>query len=685
MALFLAKAGGGAYSDAGATLEPLASETATGTSADHVEHHDGAGPRAPALPSPVATFGLGALTIGALGVVFGDLGTSPLYTIQTVFAADNGRIPGTREAVYGVVSMVLWSLFVVVTIKYVGLVMRADNDGEGGMMALVALVRRLKDRIGIPAFGLLIALGIFGASLFFGDAMVTPAISVLSAVEGLKVVSPSFEDAVIPIALVVLLALFAVQRFGTGTVGRFFGPVMVIWFTAIALIGAVEIAKGPGILAALSPTYALAFTFNHPTLVPVALTGVVLCITGVEALYADMGHFGRRAISQAWLFVAFPALLLNYMGQGARVLSDPAARANPFFLSVPGFARVPMVLLATVATVIASQAVIAGAFSLGRSAAQLGYLPRLTVRHTSSVEYGQVYLPAINAFVAVAVVLLILGFRSAENLAAAYGVAVTGTILITTVLFFVVARARWRVPVWLAVAGGMFFGGIDLLFFGSNLTKLLAGGWFPVAVGVGAFCVFTTWNRGRAIVSDVREDEEGPLQEFIDALHTGDPSVRRVSGTAVFMTASSSSTPWALKANVEHNHVLHEQVLIVSVDVRNTPSVLERERVTLDDLGYADDGIWHITVHYGFDESPDVPAALALCTPGDLKQPIDLDEASYFVSRTALRRGGDQLQRRMPRWREALFLTLARHAANPVEYFNLPIERTVVMGGQIVV
>jgi KUP system potassium uptake protein len=469
-----------------------------GISADHVEHHDGSGPRPPALPSPAATFGLGALTIGALGVVFGDLGTSPLYTLQTVFAADNGRIPGTREAVYGVVSMVLWSLFLVVTVKYVGLVMSADNDGEGGMMALVALIRQLRDRIGIPAFGVLIALGIFGASLFFGDAMVTPAISVLSAVEGLKVVSPSLGSVVVPIALVVLLALFAVQRFGTGTVGRFFGPVMVVWFIAVAVVGANEIVKKPGILAALSPTYALAFAFAHPTLVPIALTGVVLCVTGVEALYADMGHFGRRTISQAWLFVAFPALLLNYMGQGARVLADPAARANPFFLTVPGFAQVPMVLLATVATVIASQSVIAGAFSLGRSATQLGYLPRLTVRHTSSVEFGQVYLPAVNAFVMVAVVALILGFRSSAHLAAAYGVAVTGTILITTVLFFVVARARWRIPIWLAITGGVFFGGIDLLFFGSNLTKLLAGGWFPVAVGLGAFCVFVTWNRGRA-------------------------------------------------------------------------------------------------------------------------------------------------------------------------------------------
>jgi KUP system potassium uptake protein len=524
-----------------------AGSIATEASADLVEHHDGAGPRGPAVPPPVATLGLGALAVGALGVVYGDIGTSPLYSLQTVFAADHGRIPVNRSAVYGVISMIIWTLLIVVTFKYVALVMRADNDGEGGMMALVALIRRLRDRTGIAGFGLLIVLGVFGASLFFGDAMITPAISVLSAVEGLKIVDPSLGEAVIPIALAVLLVLFAAQRFGTGTVGRLFGPVMIVWFCTIAVAGAVEVARAPGILEAASPTWALSFAVTHTILFLVAITGVVLCITGVEALYGDMGHFGRPAIARAWLWLVFPALLLNYMGQGAHVLAHPAARANPFFLLVPGWAQVPLVLLATVATVIASQSVIAGAFSLGRQAAQLGYLPRLTVRHTSHAEVGQVYLPAINAIVLVAVVLLVLGFRSSANLAAAYGVAVTGTILITTVLFFTVARARWRIPLWMVIAGGVFFGSFDLLFFGVNLTKLAAGGWFPVVVGLGVFTVFMTWNRGRERVTVARERVEGPLRKFVEEVHATRPPLRRVPGTAVFLHAQADSTPWALR------------------------------------------------------------------------------------------------------------------------------------------
>jgi KUP system potassium uptake protein len=457
---------------------------------------------------------------------------------------------------------------------------------------------------------------------------------------------------------------------------------MVVWFCTLAVLGAAEVFRHPGILAALSPTFALSFAVTHTILFLVAITGVVLCITGVEALYGDMGHFGRSAISRAWLFVAFPALAFNYMGQGAHVLAHPAAAANPFFLVVPGWAQVPMVLLATVATVIASQSVIAGAFSLGRQAAQLGFLPRLTVRHTSHFEAGQVYLPAINAIVLIAVILLILGFRSSANLAAAYGVAVTGTILITTILFFTVARARWRIPLWMVIAGGVFFGGIDLLFFGVNLTKLAAGGWFPVVVGLGVFTVFMTWNRGRERVTVVREHVEGPLREFVEEVHAAEPPLPRVAGTAVFLHPQPDTTPWALRANVEHNHTLHEAVLIVAVDVHNVPFVSGRDRVSIDDLGYADDGIFHVTAHYGFDESPDVPAAVALAAQRGLECAVELEEASYFVSRIALRRD-DRDQPVLERWRKSLFLTMARHAANPVEYFNLPIDRTVVMGGHV--
>jgi KUP system potassium uptake protein len=638
----------------------------------------------PHMQPQVAALGVGALALGALGIVFGDIGTSPLYALQTVFAADHGKIPVNRSAVYGVISMMLWTLLIVVTVKYVALVMRADNDGEGGMMALVALIRRLRDRTGMAGFGALVILGVFGASLFFGDAMITPAISVLSAVEGLKVVDSSLGSLVLPIALAVLLALFAAQRFGTGTVGRLFGPIMVVWFGVIALFGAVEIARAPGILQTVSPTWAISFAFNHIVLFFVAITGVVLCITGVEALYGDMGHFGRAAITRAWLWLVFPALILNYMGQGAKVLADPTARSNPFFLLVPHWAQVPMVLLATVATVIASQSVIAGAFSLGHQAAQLGFLPRLTIRHTSHSEVGQVYLPAINTVVLVAVVLLVLGFRSSANLAAAYGVAVTGTILITTILFFTVARARWGLPTWLVVAGGVFFGSVDLVFFGANLTKLFAGGWFPVAVGLGVFWVFMTWNDGRERVTRAREREEGPLMEFIEEVRVAQPPLHRVPGTAVFLNANPHTTPLALRANVEHNHTLHDAVLVVSVEVHNVPVIVRRDRITVDDLGYTDDGIFHVAVHYGFDQAPDIPSALELAAEQGLECPVDLEQASYFVSRIALRRD-DHGQNLPHRVQKSLFLTMARQAANPVEYFGLPFDRTVVIGGHVTV
>ena len=623
---------------------------------------------------------LGVLVLGALGVVFGDIGTSPLYALKTVFTADNNAISLTQAAVYGVISMVFWSLTMVVSVKYVTFVMRADNDGEGGIMALIALVQRIRQSDSAASNVILVALGIFGASLFFGDAMITPAISVLSAVEGLEVISPDLKRVVLPICLAVLVSLFAVQRFGTGTVGRLFGPICVLWFGALAVAGVVQIVQHPGVLAALSPTYALSFAFAHPALTFLALSGIVLTITGVEALYADMGHFSRRAITRAWFLVVFPALTLNYMGQGALILHRPGAIENPFFLLFADWALIPMVALATSATVIASQAVISGAFSVSRQAVQLGFLPRLTIRHTSKAEVGQVYVPAINWGVLVAVVALVLGFGSSASLAAAYGIAVTGTLAIDTILFFTVARARFRKPVWMVATVSALFLVTDLLFFSANLPKLLEGGWFPVIIAVGVFCVFMTWHKGRALVTAARTEEEGPLREFVDEIHKMTPAIHRVAGTSIFLNANPHTTPLALRANVEHNHTLHQSVIIVSIDVTTVPYVPESERVTVDELGYTDDGIFHVGVRYGFRDETDIPAALALTANRGLECQVDLEHATYFISRVTLRRGPDK---NMSRWRKALFLTIARNAANPVEYFRLPDERTIVMGGHI--
>ncbi|MBA3747194.1 MAG: potassium transporter Kup [Solirubrobacterales bacterium] len=637
---------------------------------------------APAPHRTPAQAGLAVLILSALGVVFGDIGTSPLYALHTVFSAGDGAIALTKAAVYGVISMVFWSITVVVSVKYVTFVMRADNDGEGGIMALIALIQRVRDEGGLASKAMLVTVGLFGAALFFGDAMITPAISVLSAVEGLNVISPTLESVVLPISLTVLAALFAVQRFGTRAVGRLFGPVCVLWFAALAISGLAQVIAHPGIVAALSPTYAIAFAFAHPGLTFLALSGVVLTITGVEALYADMGHFSRRAITRAWFFVVFPALTLNYMGQGALLLHTPGAVENPFFLLFGQWARIPMVVLATAATVIASQAVISGAFSVARAATQLGFLPRLTIRHTSDESVGQVYVPAINWGVLVAVVGLVLGFRSSANLAAAYGIAVTGTLAIDTILFFTVVRMRFHKPVWLVACGATMFLAVDLLFFSANLPKVLDGGWFPIGIALVVFCVFTTWNKGRALVTAARTEEEGPLSAFIEEIHTMAPAIHRCAGTAVFLNPNQHTTPLALRANVEHNHTLHESVIIVSVHIATAPHVPASARISVHELGYTDDGIFHVGVRYGFRDTTDIPAAIALAATQGFEHEVDLTNASYFLSRITLSRGE---HRHMARWRKSLFLTLARHSANPVEYFNLPEDRTIVMGGHITV
>lgn len=609
-----------------------------------------------------------AVVVAALGVVFGDIGTSPIYTIQTVFnPADPHPVPVSTGNVYGVVSLIFWSVTIIVTVTYVLLAMRADNDGEGGIMALITLVRRS----GRNTFALA-ALGIFGASLFFGDSMITPAISVLSAVEGLKLVEPSLETWIVPITAVIIVALFMVQSRGTAAVGRLFGPVMIAWFTAIGAFGVVGIAGHPEILKALSPTYAIGFLAGNFGIAFFALAAIVLAVTGAEALYADMGHFGRRSITRGWLFLVFPACVLSYMGQGALILDDPANIAGPFFLLVPEWGRLPMVLLATAATVIASQAVITGAFSVAAQAAKLGYLPRLKIAHTSESTVGQIYVPWINWLLLVAVLTLVFAFQSSAALAFAFGMAVTGTITITTLLFLVVARWMWGTPRWLIGLGSLLLL-VDLAFLAANLTKLVHGAWLPLAIGVAAFTVMITWQRGRTIVTAERERHEGSLREFIDRLHGAEAGTRRVPGTAVFLNRGKETAPLALRANVEHNHVLHDNVVIMSIETEPVPRVPPAERVTVDDLGYADDGIVHVTARYGYMEVPDVPGVLAGL---DARR----GQTSYFLSKIELRRGPAKT---MTTWRKHLFIATSYITADAAGYFGLPRERTVIMGSQI--
>ncbi|MFJ1748506.1 potassium transporter Kup [Streptomyces sp. NPDC088116] len=622
-----------------------------------------------------------AVVIGALGVVFGDIGTSPIYTLQTVFnPRDPHPVPVTTDNVYGVVSLVFWSVMIIVTVTYVLLAMRADNDGEGGIMALITLLRRWSSQRGRRATVVLAALGIFGASLFFGDSMITPAISVLSAVEGLKVVEPSLDSAVVPITALIIVALFLVQRRGTAAVGRVFGPVMILWFVAIGACGVVGIAGHPDILRALSPTYALGFLFGHWGTAFFALAAIVLAVTGAEALYADMGHFGRRSITRGWLFLVLPACVLSYLGQGALILDDPDNISSPFFLLVPDWGRWPMVVLATAATVIASQAVITGAYSVASQAAQLGYLPRLRIAHTSESTIGQIYVPWINWLLMFSVLTLVFAFRSSAALAYAFGMAVTGTITITTLLFFHVARAKWGTPRWLLAIGAGSLLIVDLLFVAANLTKLVHGAWLPLLIGLTAFTVMTTWQRGRELVTAERARQEGPLPEFIDHLRTGQEPTLRAPGTAVFLNRGKETAPLAMRANVEHNHVRHDQVVILSIRTEPVPRVPAEQRIVVDDLGYADDGIIHVTARFGYMETPDVPGTLAMLDPAESEGPLQVDQASYFLSKIELRRGKAPT---MAPWRKRLFIATSYITADAAEYFSLPRDRTVIMGSHI--
>jgi KUP system potassium uptake protein len=624
----------------------------------------------------VAHAGKVVLALGALGVVYGDIGTSPLYTEQVIFTAHANAAHTTIAGVYGVVSLIFWALTIIVSIKYAGVVMRAHNGGDGGVMALTALIQRR--RLGRTA--LLVTLGIFGAGLFFGDGMITPAISVTSAVEGLKVAAPGLAHLVVPISLAILIGLFAIQRFGTGAVGWLFGPVILVWFVIIGVLGAREVVAHPGVLQALSPTWGARFMVDHGVAAFLTLGAVVLAVTGAEALYADRGHFGASPIRRTWFGIVFPAVLLSYLGQGALVLQHPQDIRNPFYLLVPSGGRIAMVFLATAATIIASQAAITGSFSMAKQAVQLGLLPRLKISHTSETE-GQIYVPLVSWGLAVGVVALVLIFRRSSSLAEIYGVAVTGTFILDTILFLAVSRGLWRTPKWKLVLLGSLFLTVEIAFFTSNLTKIGHGAWIPLCAGLLAAIVMLTWRRGREIVTRNREDAEGSLQDFLYSVRMADPPIHRVANVAVYLSPDKRTTPLALKAEVEHHGVFHDKVLIVSVETVSAPHVEPEDRFAVEVLGGGLFKILHVTLRTGYRDTLDIPASLALARKrGLLQRNLDLEHASYFLSRITItpNRGFG-----MHRWRKQLFTAMARNAASPIDHFNLPVERTVTVGSQI--
>jgi len=615
---------------------------------------------------------LSALTVAALGIVFGDIGTSPLYAVKETFSPGHG-IPLTAASILGGLSTMFWALMIVVSLKYVVLIMRADNKGEGGIMALIALAAsgvREQPQWRLP----LMLIGAFGASLFYGDAVLTPAISVLSAVEGLHIGTALFDPYVVPIAVGVLLALFAIQARGTAAVGRFFGPVTMLWFIAIGAAGIHGIVRAPAVLAALNPLHALSFLTSHGAASFVVLGAVVLAVTGAEALYADMGHFGSKAVRVGWFSLVAPALVLNYFGQGALLMVRPEAVANPFYLLLPGWALYPMIVLATAATVIASQAVISGAYSMTRQAVQLGFLPRINVVHTSAREMGQIYIPSVNWTLCAAVVAAVIGFGSSSRLAGAYGVAVTATMMVDTLLTFFVVRYRWRYPLALCLAATGFFLVIDLAFFSASLLKIADGGWFPLAIGAAVFVVMSTWRRGREILYARLRASSVPLEPFLESLFVDPPP--RVPGTAVFMTSTPEVTPHALLHNLNHNKVLHERVVFLTVEIRDEPWVSNKERVVCQKLGK---GCWRVLMSYGFLDRPDVTRALKLCAGAGLD--IDMMETSFFLSREKIVPSAGSGA--MVFWRDRLFATMARNAGSIVDFFNIPTNRVIELGTRV--
>jgi KUP system potassium uptake protein len=613
-----------------------------------------------------------ALTIAALGVVYGDIGTSPLYTVRQIFSPAGG-IPQTPESILGGLSSIFWALMLIVSLKYLTLVMRADNRGEGGPFALIALATSaVRDRPALRRTAL--TLGLIGAAFFFGEAVLTPAISVLSAVEGLQVGTTALRPWVIPITIVVLILLFAAQRVGTGVVGSFFGPICALWFLSLGAVGVYNIVQNPAVMAALNPVHALHFLTAHSFASFAVLGAVLLAFTGVEALYADMGHFGKWPIRAAWFGLVLPALVLNYFGQGARLIVDPSAIANPFYLAFPSWALYPMVALATAATVIASQAMISGSFALTKQAIQLGILPRMNIIHTSSRAIGQVYLPALNWLLLAVVIAVVLGYQSSSNLAGAYGIALTGLMLMTTLLTFFVIRFRWHYNLLVCVAATAFFFLIDFSFFSSALLKIVQGGWFPVILALAALTLMLTWIKGRELMFARLRSLAIPLESFLESLFREPP--HRVPGTAVFLTATPGSVPHALLHNLNHNKVLHERIVFLTVVIREEPWVPAKERVEVTPLGH---GCFRLTLTYGYMDETDVTKALVEACPG-AGLSFDIMETSFFLSREIVLpvAGGA-----MALWRDHLFAAMSRNAGNVVEYFNIPTNRVIELGTQI--
>jgi len=623
------------------------------------------GPHAPKSPAALA-----ALTLGALGVVYGDIGTSPLYALKEVFHA--GHVPATPENILGVLSLIFWTMTIIVSLKYVLLILRADNNGEGGLIAMLALATTaVKDRPQLRR--VLMTVGLFGTAIFYGDGVITPAVSVLSAVEGLEVAEPKLHAWVIPITLVVLTGLFAVQRFGTGGIGKFFGPITLLWFVVLVALGLPHIVAHPAVLVALNPAYAAGFIAGQPLVAFIALGAVVLCVTGGEALYADMGHFGKTPIRIAWYGFVMPALVVNYFGQGAMLLREPEAVANPFFHMAPDWAQLPLVFLATAATVIASQALISAAFSVTKQAIQLGILPRMAIKHTSVKDTGQIYVPFVNWGLWVFIVLAVGLFKTSSNLASAYGIAVTLDMTITTVMTFFVIRYGWKYPLLPCILATGFFFVIDVTFFASNMLKLIAGGWFPLVIGIGMFTLMLTWMQGRKLMSERLRDDAIELNGFLEAIFISPPT--RVAGTAVFLSADIGLTPNALLHNLKHNKVLHEYNLFVTVRHHEVPWIGLNKRIEMESLGH---DCWQVVLHFGFKNDPDVPEALQLLENRGIPLP-DMD-TSYFLSRDiVIPTFGDG----MAMWREKLFAGMHHNAAAAADFLRLPSNRIVELGAKV--